>query len=107
MASQLMSSMAIVIIGGLTYATFMTLYIVPMMYDVFFKRMPHVVDIGSEEDLDDVPDDAAEYLAQQTALPGTANPLPADGPAPRTASKIDPSRNKKRTRRVKPHRYTM
>ena len=29
MASQLMSSMSIVIIGGLTYATFMTLYIVP------------------------------------------------------------------------------
>ena len=83
MASQLMSSMAIVIIGGLTYATFMTLYIVPMMYDVFFKRMPHVVDIGSEEDLDDVPDDAAEYLAQQTALPGPADPLPADGPAPK------------------------
>ena len=65
MASQLMSSMSIVIIGGLTYATFMTLYIVPMMYDLFFKRMPHVVDIGSEEDLDDVPDDAAEFLAQQ------------------------------------------
>ena len=35
------------------------------MYDLFFKRMPHVVDIGSEEDLDDVPDDAAEFLAQQ------------------------------------------
>ena len=67
MASQLMSSMSIVIIGGLTYATFMTLYIVPMMYDLLFKRMPRVVDIGSEEDLDDVPDDAAEFLAQQSA----------------------------------------
>ena len=66
MASQLMSSMAIVIIGGLAYATFMTLYIVPMMYEIFFKAMPRVVDIGSEADLDDVPDDAAEYLAQQT-----------------------------------------
>ena len=65
MASQLMSSMAIVIIGGLAYATFMTLYIVPMMYEIFFKAMPRVVDIGSEADLDDVPDDAAEYLAQQ------------------------------------------
>ena len=74
MASQLMSSMSIVIIGGLTYATFMTLYIVPMMYDILFKRMPRrVVDIGSEEDLDDVPDDAAEYLAQQSGeKPGEA-----------------------------------
>ena len=77
MASQLMSSMAVVIIGGLAYATFMTLYIVPMMYDIFFKRMPRVVDVGGD-DLDDVPDDAAEFLAGQKA----AQVLPADGPAP-------------------------
>ena len=73
MASQLMSSMAIVIIGGLTYATFMTLYIVPMMYEIFFRGMPKVIDIGSEEDLDDVPDDAAEFLAQQNG-PGKPQP---------------------------------
>ena len=84
MASQLMSSMAVVIIGGLAYATFMTLYIVPMMYDVFFKRMPRVVDVGGD-DLDDVPDDAAEFLSLQNAaraLPGAApKALPADGTA--------------------------
>ena len=67
MASQLMSGMAIVIIFGLTYATLMTLYVVPLMYDILFKKPPLNVDIGSEEDLDDIPDDAAEFLAQANA----------------------------------------
>ena len=64
MGSQLGGGMAIVIAGGLTYATLMTLFIIPVMYDMLFKRPPLDVDLGSE-DLDDVPDDAAEYLAQQ------------------------------------------
>ena len=62
MASQLMSGMAIVIIGGLLYATFMTLYIVPVMYEILFRRPPLQVDVGGD-DLDDVPDDAAEFIA--------------------------------------------
>ncbi len=69
MASQLMSGMAIVIICGLTYATLMTLYVVPLMYDILFKKPPLNVDIG-DENLDDIPDDAAEYIAQNTAQPG-------------------------------------
>ena len=68
MASQLMSGMALVIICGLSYATLMTLYIVPILYDLLFKRPPLQVDVGSD-DLDDIPDDAAEYLAQQNAAP--------------------------------------
>ena len=67
MASQLMSGMCVVIICGLSYATLMTLYIVPLMYDILFKKPPLNVDIGSEEDLDDIPDDAAEFLAQENA----------------------------------------
>lgn len=63
MAGQLMRGMAIVIIGGMTYATLMTLYIVPVMYDILFKRKPLEIDVGSD-DLDDVPDDAAEFLAE-------------------------------------------
>ena len=62
MASQLGSGMAIVIAGGLTYATLMTLYIVPVIYDIFFKRPPLSVDVGS--DIDEVQDDAAEFLAK-------------------------------------------
>ena len=68
MASQLMSGMAIVIICGLSYATLMTLYIVPILYDILFKKPPLNVDIG-DENLDDIPDDAAEYIAQNTAQP--------------------------------------
>ena len=67
MASQLMSGMAIVIICGLSYATLMTLYIVPILYDILFKRPPLNVDVGSDDELDDIPDDAAEYIAQSSS----------------------------------------
>ena len=67
MASQLMSGMAIVIICGLSYATLMTLYIVPILYDILFRKPPLNVDVGSEDELDDIPDDAAEYIAQSSS----------------------------------------
>ena len=67
MASQLMSGMAIVIICGLSYATLMTLYIVPILYDILFRKPPLNVDVGSDEELDDIPDDAAEYIAQSSS----------------------------------------
>ena len=60
MASQLGRGMSIVIAGGLLYATLMTLYIVPVMYDMLFKRPPVNVDVGS--DTDEEIDDAAEFL---------------------------------------------
>ena len=66
MASQLMSGMAIVIICGLSYATLMTLYIVPILYDMLFKKPPLNVDVGSDDELDDIPDDAAEFIAAQS-----------------------------------------
>ena len=67
MASQLMSGMAIVIICGLSYATLMTLYIVPILYDILFKKPPLNVDVGSDDELDDIPDDAAEYIARSSS----------------------------------------
>ena len=60
------------IICGLSYATLMTLYIVPLLYDVLFKKPPLSVDVGSDDDLDDIPDDAAEFIAAQ----GAARPQP-------------------------------
>lgn len=60
MGSQMGRGMAIVIAGGLLYATFMTLYIVPIMYDIMFKRPPLAVDVDS--DIDIPPDDAQEFL---------------------------------------------
>ncbi|MBR2189645.1 MAG: efflux RND transporter permease subunit [Eubacterium sp.] len=62
MGSQLGSGMAIVITGGLLYATLMTLFIIPVLYDIFFKRNPLNVDTG--DDLDEEPDDAAHFLGQ-------------------------------------------
>lgn len=48
--------MAIVTIGGLTYATFMTLFIVPVFYDIFYRRKMKKIDLGDEESLNDVDD---------------------------------------------------
>jgi len=62
MGAQLGRGMALVIAGGLAYATLMTLFIIPVMYDIMFKKQPLDVDTGSD-DLDDIPDDAEEYMA--------------------------------------------
>lgn len=48
--SEMMQPVAIVCIGGLIYATFMTLYIVPVMYDLLNRKKPKVI---RDEDLED------------------------------------------------------
>ena len=68
--------MAVVVAGGLAYATLMTLFIVPVMYDILYRRTPRQVDVG--DDLDDVPDDAAEYLEQRALEEHAAAPDPSD-----------------------------
>ncbi len=55
-------AMSNMIIGSGMGATFMTLYVIPIMYDVLFRRPPLVVDVG--DDLDDAPDDAEEFLRE-------------------------------------------
>lgn len=62
LGSQMGRGMALVIAGGLLYSTFMTLFIIPIMYDIFFRRSPLEVDVGS--DLEDENDDAADFLLQ-------------------------------------------
>ena len=42
--AEMMQPIAIVCIGGLLYATFMTLYIVPVIYDIFNKELRKVED---------------------------------------------------------------
>lgn len=64
LSTQLGKAMGIVIIGGLAYSTLMTLFIVPVIYDILFKKKPVSVDVGSES-LDDIPDDAADYLREK------------------------------------------
>lgn len=52
MASQMGKGMSIVVIGGLTYGTFMTLFIVPVFYDIIYRKKDmKVVDIGDEATL--------------------------------------------------------
>ncbi|MBQ8199493.1 MAG: efflux RND transporter permease subunit [Lachnospiraceae bacterium] len=54
-ASAVMSrGMVIVTIGGLAYATLMTLFVVPVMYDILFRREIKEVDIGDENDDSDL-----------------------------------------------------
>ncbi len=79
MAGQLGGGMSIVIIGGLIYATIMTLVIVPLIYDILFKRQPKVVDVGSDN-LDDVPDDAAQYLQQAAEESTSCETVDAEPP---------------------------
>jgi len=75
MGSQLGGGMAIVISGGLLYATLMTLFIIPLMYDILYRKQPHVVDVGS--DVDEVTDDAADYLAMLAAERAEQESAPA------------------------------
>ncbi len=78
--SVMARGMALVVVGGLLYATLMTLYIVPVMYEILFRRKEmKQVDVG-EGDLDQLPDDAAAFLAQ---LQEEASQKPtAEPPAP-------------------------
>ena len=48
--------MAIVTIGGLAYGTLMTLFIVPVFYDIFYRKDIRVVDLGDEDTLNEVDD---------------------------------------------------
>lgn len=77
--SSMQRGMAVVVVGGLLYATFMTLYVVPVMYDILYRRVPREVDLG-DESIDDDPGDAQAYLealqnarALAGAKPGVAN----------------------------------
>jgi multidrug efflux pump subunit AcrB len=44
--------MAVVVIGGLLYATLMTLFIVPTLYDLLYRKAEmKVIDLGDESTL--------------------------------------------------------
>lgn len=53
MAAEMGKGMATVVIGGLAYGTLMTLFIVPVFYDIVYRKKDmHQVDIGDEDTLD-------------------------------------------------------
>ncbi|MCR4842422.1 MAG: efflux RND transporter permease subunit, partial [Eubacterium sp.] len=53
-AAGLSRGMAVVVSAGLAYATFMTLFIVPILYDIMYRKRPHAVHFGEdlEEEID-------------------------------------------------------
>lgn len=54
MGSEMGKGMAVVVISGLIYGTFMTLFIVPVLYDIIYRKKDmKKVDIGDEESLKD------------------------------------------------------
>ena len=46
--AEMSSGMAIVTIGGLAYATLMTLFIVPVLYDILFRRQLKFIDVSED-----------------------------------------------------------
>lgn len=61
--NAMQKGMAIVVSFGLLYATFMTLFIVPVLYDIFYRKKPKVIDVGADN-IDDVPDEGADIIKQ-------------------------------------------
>ena len=41
----------------------MTLFIVPVLYDIFYRKKPKVIDVG-DDNIDDVPDEGADIIRQ-------------------------------------------
>ncbi len=60
--NAMQKGMSIVVAAGLVYATLMTLFIVPVMYDILYRRQPRVIDVG--DDLDEIPDETSELIGQ-------------------------------------------
>ena len=52
--------MALVVAGGLLYGTLMTLFVVPIIYDIFSRKPLRPIDLGG--DIDDEADDAAAVI---------------------------------------------
>ncbi len=61
--SEMMQPVAIVCIGGLIYATAMTLYVVPAMYDILSRKKMRVISAQDLEVLED--DEALEAVKQE------------------------------------------
>lgn len=51
--NAMQKSMAIVVCIGLLYSTLMTLFIVPVLYDIMYRKQPKDVDLGNVDDIED------------------------------------------------------
>ena len=50
LGAEMSRAMAIVTIGGLAYATLLTLFVVPVLYDLLFRKELKKVDLGEDDD---------------------------------------------------------
>lgn len=48
--AEMTQPMAVVTIGGLIYATVLTLFVVPVLYDIFYRRAVKRVDVDEGAD---------------------------------------------------------
>ncbi len=60
--NAMQKGMAIVVCFGLIYSTLMTLFIVPVMYDIFYRRKPLVIDV--DDQVENIPDETEDLLAE-------------------------------------------
>lgn len=91
MAAEMGKGMSIVVIGGLLYGTLMTLFIVPVFYDIIYrKKEMKKVDIGDEDTLKEDAVLLAEGIGDVTGAVPEDDPLPAEIQAVReTASSTE------------------
>ncbi|MBR5047309.1 MAG: efflux RND transporter permease subunit, partial [Eubacterium sp.] len=69
--NAMQKGMAIVVCFGLIYSTLMTLFIVPVMYDTFYRKKPLVIDVDDE--IENIPDETEDLLAEYGYLPVDEN----------------------------------
>ena len=58
--NAMQKGMAIVVAFGLVYSTLMTLFIVPVMYDILYRKKPRVIDVDDE--VENIPDETEDLL---------------------------------------------
>ena len=68
--NAMQKGMAVVVCFGLLYATLMTLFIVPVLYDVFYRRPLRNIDLGKETE--NIPDETEAVLEEYGYAPDVA-----------------------------------
>ena len=69
--AEIMQPMAVVTVGGLTYATLLTLFVVPILYDVFHRKNVRKIDAYLVETVGGKPEDGPSGHADEGIGQGT------------------------------------
>ena len=90
MGAEMMQPMAVVIVGGLTYSTLMTLFVVPVLYDMFNGKKMKAREIEMMKEAagmhrDGFDENEAAPVPVQKAAPAPAVQPEAEKPAPAPA----------------------